>query len=59
MFHTPSFKKMDKKTKIIAEKHYLIRFGIVTLMVNKWSPRIDGLFNLGTPFFARTTTSPG
>jgi len=39
--------------------HYLIRFGIVTLTVNKWSPRIDGLFNFGTPFLARTRTSPG
>lgn len=38
---------------------YLIRFGIVTLTVNKWSPRIDGLFNFGTPFLARTRTSPG
>lgn len=39
--------------------HYLILFGIVTLTVNKWSPRIDGLFNFGTPFLARTRTSPG
>lgn len=39
--------------------HYLIRFGIVTLTVNKWSPRIDGLFSFGTPFLARTRTSPG
>jgi hypothetical protein len=38
---------------------YLIRFGIVTLTVNKWSPRIDGLFSFGEPFFARTSTSPG
>lgn len=38
---------------------YLTRFGIVTLTVNKWSPRIDGLFSFGAPFFARTSTSPG
>jgi hypothetical protein len=27
--------------------------------VNKWSPRIDGLFSFGEPFFARTSTLPG
>lgn len=41
------------------EYTYLIRFGMVTLTVNKWSPRIEGLFSFGAPFFARTSTSPG
>lgn len=56
---------MFKKFILIAGKEkswlvtHLIRFGIVTLIVNKWSPRIDGLFNLGTPRLARTTRSPG
>lgn len=27
--------------------------------MNKWSPRIDGLFSFGAPFFARASTSPG
>ena len=38
---------------------HLMRFGIVTLTVNKWSPRIVGLFSFGAPFFAKTSTSPG
>lgn len=32
---------------------------MLTLIVNKWSPRIDGLFNFGAPFLAKTSTSPG
>lgn len=36
-----------------------MRLGIATLTVNRWSPRIDGLFNDGTPCFAKTITSPG
>lgn len=38
---------------------YLTRFGIAILTENRWSPRSDGLPNFGTPFFARTSTSPG
>lgn len=41
------------------EYTYLIRFGMVTLTVYKWSPRIEGLFSFGAPFFARTSTSAG
>lgn len=38
---------------------HLMRFGMLTLIVNKWSPRIDGLFSFGAPFLAKTSTSPG
>lgn len=38
---------------------YLMRFGMETLIVNTWSPRIDGLFNFGTPLLDNTSTSPG
>lgn len=45
-----------KEMNIIA---YLIRFGIETLTVNRWSPRIEGLFSFGAPLLASTRTSPG
>lgn len=50
---------MYSKVGSSQEAYNLIRLGIVTLIVNRWSPRADGLFNDGTPCFARTTTSPG
>ena len=45
--------------KTIKRNIHLIRLGMVTFMVNKWSPRIDGLLSLGTPRFAKISTSPG
>jgi len=46
-------------TEQSVQHSHLIFFGMVTLTLKKWSPRIAQLPSFGTPFFGITSVSPG